>query len=187
MLKSALFFALAALVIGLSAPLLFSDGANFFGLGATPPSVASAPAARAPSATPSAQLQADSADSGFREASIAADARGQFHASALIEGQAVEMMVDTGATVVSLSAETAARLGVVPDPAVPKWRMMTANGVSFASPVVLRSLSVGSIDMFNVQAVVMAQGAGKTDLLGASFLKRLASVEQRDGVLLLKQ
>ena len=41
--------------------------------------------------------------------------------------------------------------------------------------------------MNDVEAVVMAPGAGSADLLGASFLKRLASVEQRDGVLVLKQ
>jgi aspartyl protease family protein len=182
-LKYALFFALAALVIGLCAPMLFPDGANFFSLGATPPSIVSAPTAPAPSP----QLQADSVDSGFREASIAADAGGQFHASVLIEGQAVEMMVDTGATVVAISAATAGRLGVFPDLGAAKWRMSTANGVSFASPVVLRRVSVGSIEMTDVQAVVMPREAGMIDLLGASFLKRLASVEQRDGVLLLKQ
>jgi aspartyl protease family protein len=182
-LKYALFFALAALVVGLSAPMLLSDGASFFAPGATPRSTAGAPAAPAPAP----QLQADRLDSGFREASLAADAGGQFHASALIEGQTVEMMVDTGATVVAISAATAARLGVFPDPGAAKWRMSTANGVSFASPVVLRRLTVGSIEMTDVQAVVMPREAGTIDLLGASFLKRLASVEQRDGVLLLKQ
>ena len=40
--------------------------------------------------------------------------------------------------------------------------------------------------MSDVEAVVMAPGAGAANLLGASFLKRLASVEQRDGVLVLR-
>jgi predicted aspartyl protease len=33
----------------------------------------------------------------------------------------------------------------------------------------------------------MAPGAGSANLLGASFLRRLASVEQRDGALALRQ
>ena len=65
--------------------------------------------------------------------------------------------------------------------------MNTANGDSFVSPVVLKQVSLGSIYMNDVQAVVMPPGAGTANLLGASFLKRLASVEQRDGVLVLKQ
>ncbi len=49
---------------------------------------------------------------GYREASIAADRGGQYRATALVEGQDVDVMVDTGATVVALTAETASRLGV---------------------------------------------------------------------------
>jgi predicted aspartyl protease len=41
--------------------------------------------------------------------------------------------------------------------------------------------------MNDVEAVVMPPGAGAANLLGASFLKRLAAVEQRDGVLTLRQ
>jgi aspartyl protease family protein len=183
MLKNALFFALAALVIGVSAPSWFPQGARVV---ATAPAVRDVAAPLAPAPAPPAEAAA-SGDSGFREASIPADAAGQFRASALIEGSPVDMMIDTGATVVAISAETAARIGIAPNPAAPKWRMNTANGVADVSPVSLRRISLGSIEMFDVQAVVMPSDAGTANLLGASFLKRLASVEQRDGVLLLKQ
>jgi aspartyl protease family protein len=172
MLKNALIFATAALIIGLSAPSFLPQGAA--------PVVAPAPPA--PVATPAA-----AGDAGYREASIPADAVGQFHANASIEGQEVEVMVDTGATMVALTAETAERLGVVVDPAAPKLRTHTANGDSLVSPVVLREVSLGSIEMNDVEAVVMPPGAAGDNLLGASFLKRLASVEQRDGVLALRQ
>ncbi len=178
MLKNALIFAAAALVLAFAAPSLL-------------PERVAAPAAPKPDAPARAvpvSSGADSpGDSGFREASIAADAVGQFHANALIEGQEVEVMVDTGATMVALSADTAARLGVVIDPAAPKLRTHTANGDSFVSPVVLKQVSLGSIYMNDVQAWIMAPGAGTANLLGASFLKRLAAVEQRDGMLVLKQ
>ncbi len=68
-----------------------------------------------------------------------------------------------------------------------KLRMNTANGVSAVSPVVLGRVTLGSIDMNDVEAVVMPPGTGTADLLGASFLKRLASVEQRNGMLVLRQ
>ena len=41
--------------------------------------------------------------------------------------------------------------------------------------------------MSDVEAFVLDASAGEVNLLGASFLKRLASVEQRNGVLILRQ
>lgn len=179
MLKNALFFALAALIIGASVPSLFPPAAHFFDAPGPQHDAAPAPEIQGQAAT--------RGGSGFGEASIAADAGGQFRTSALIEGQSVDVMVDTGATLVAITAETAERLGVSVDPAAPKWRVNTANGVSLVSPVTLRRVSVGDVEMVNVEAVVMPSGATTMNLLGASFLKRLASVEQRDGTLVLKQ
>ena len=181
MLKNALIFAIAALTIAFAAPALLvaPDG------GAAPG--ASTAAAIAPAPTAPATLAAVNRGPGDRAASIAADAGGQYRSRALIEGQDVDVMIDTGATVVALTSETAARLGVVLDPSRPRWKMNTANGVAFASPVTLRSVSLGAIYMDDVQAVVMPPGASSTNLLGASFLKRLVSVEQRDGMLVLRQ
>jgi predicted aspartyl protease len=41
--------------------------------------------------------------------------------------------------------------------------------------------------MNDVEALVLAPEAGEINLLGESFLKRLVSVEQRDGMLILRQ
>jgi aspartyl protease family protein len=181
MLKNALIFAIGALIIAFAAPswLAAPDG------GGAPGVPSPAPAAPAPAA-PVTAAAADPAP-GYREASIVADAGGQYRAKALVEGQDVDVMIDTGATVVALTSETAARLGVAIDPSRPRWKMNTANGVAFANPVTLRSVSLGAIYMDDVQAVVMPPGASSINLLGASFLKRLVSVEQRDGMLVLRQ
>jgi aspartyl protease family protein len=98
----------------------------------------------------------------------------------------VRMMVDAGATVVAVSAATAARLGLAPGPG-PKWTITTAIGRSLASPVTLDSVSFGGLYMNDVEALILAPEAGEVNLLGTSFLKRLVSVEQRDGMLILKQ
>jgi aspartyl protease family protein len=177
MLKNALIFAIAALTIAFAAPS-FIDGLSGRAAPDSPSPVAPPPAALATTANPGPD---------YRAASIAADAGGQYRARALIEGQDVDVMIDTGATVVALTSETAARLGVALDSSRPRWRMNTANGVALASPVTLRSVSLGAIYMDDVQAVVMPPGASSINLLGASFLKRLVSVEQRDGMLVLRQ
>ncbi len=41
--------------------------------------------------------------------------------------------------------------------------------------------------MNRIEALILAPEAGDVNLIGASFLKRLVSVEQRDGVLILRQ
>ena len=178
MLKNALIFAIAALTIAFAAPSLL------VGLGGR--AAPGAPSAAVVAPAPAALATVEPAPT-YRATSIAADAGGQYRARALIEGQGVDVMIDTGATVVALTSETAARLGVALDPSRPRWKMNTANGVAFASPVTLRSISLGAIYMGDVQAVVMPPGASSVNLLGASFLKRLVSVEQRGGMLVLRQ
>jgi aspartyl protease family protein len=181
MLKNALIFAIGALILAFAAPsLMVGLGGRAAPRAPSPVLVAPAPAA------PAAVAAAESAPS-YRSTSIVADAGGQYRARALIEGQDVDVMIDTGATVVALTSETAARLGVALDPSRPRWKMNTANGVALANPVTLRSVSLGAIYMDDVQAVVMPPGASSVNLLGASFLKRLVSVEQRDGMLVLRQ
>ena len=177
MLKGALTLSIAVLALALMAPALI-------------PGLATAPNGTAPVETaaeaPVAKRPAEPPTSGYREASLAADARGQYAAEALVEGVSVRMLVDTGASVVIISAATAARLGLTPS-AGPKWKIQTANGELLASPVTLASVSFGGLYLRDVQALILAPEAGDVNLLGASFLKRLVSVEQRDGLLVLRQ
>lgn len=124
--------------------------------------------------------------SGYREALLRADERGQYAADALLNGLPVRMLVDTGASDVFVSALTAARLGLVPSAGRPR-AIKTANGMSTARPALLSRLSFGGLYMNDVEALILTPEAGEVNLLGESFLKRLVSVEQRDGVLILRQ
>ena len=143
-----------------------------------------APAAAAADALPPALAERES--SGYREALLEADGRGQYAADALVNGLPVRMLVDTGASDVVVSASTAARLGLVPTGGRPRL-IQTANGKSTALPAVLNHLSFGGLYMNDVEALILAPEAGEVNLLGASFLKRLVSVEQRGGLLILRQ
>ena len=179
MVKGVLLFAIGAVAAALLAP---SDLDRLVAalLGSAPSAAPSAPAEEA------ASTPAESSASDYRETSIEADPRGQYVSDALVNGSPVRMMIDTGATFVALSASTATRIGLVPGPG-PKWTITTANGRSIASPVRLHAMSVGGLYMNDVEALILAPEAGDVNLIGASFLKRLVSVEQRDGVLILRQ
>ena len=65
--------------------------------------------------------------------------------------------------------------------------MQTANGQSTALPTVLRNVSLGGLYVSDVEALILTPDAGEVKLLGESFLKRLVSVEQRNGTLVLRQ
>ena len=94
---------------------------------------------------------------------------------------------DTGATFVSLSAETAQRIGLPVNESSYTARMTTANGIARAAPVMLNAVSVGDVYVPAVHGIVMDRQAGSVNLLGMSFLKRLSGVEQKSGQLILRQ
>ncbi len=155
-------------------------------LSARAPVAAAEPAPAAAAADPPSPAPAEAQASGYREAALQADGRGQYAAGVLVNGVPVQMLVDTGASEVVVSASTAARLGLVPSRGS-KRVMQTANGRSTASPTILRTVSLDGLYMNDVEALILAPEAGDVNLLGASFLKRLSSVEQRSGMLILRQ
>ena len=177
MIRGAFLFALAGFALVLAALARVPDFAP-----TRPHITPTAPPQAAVVAAPESEEKAI----GYREASLQADPRAQYSADALVNGSPVRMLVDTGATAVVISASTAARVGAVARSG-PKWRVKTANGEAIASPVILNSVSFGGLYLNDVQALILPPEAGEVNLLGASFLKRLVSVEQRDGILILRQ
>lgn len=105
---------------------------------------------------------------------LAADQSGHYLVDAAVGSKPVRFVVDTGATTVALSAETARRLGVMPAASAFTAASRTANGVVAVAPIRLQEIRVGGIRVAGVDAVVMPPGALSVDLLGMSFLSRLS-------------
>jgi aspartyl protease family protein len=112
---------------------------------------------------------------------------GHYAAEVRINGARIEMMVDTGATVVSLTEQTARRLSIFPLPEAYTATMHTANGIVRAAPVVLSEVRLGNISVRQVQAVVMPDRVLGMDLLGMSFLGRLSGFTVGNNEMVLKQ
>jgi aspartyl protease family protein len=123
--------------------------------------------------------------SGYR-VELRADATGHFMADAYINGRRVNIMVDTGATIVALSDEDAAAAGVFPREADFTGRVHTANGVARVAYVNLDTVSIGDITVRNVRAAVTERGKLTTSLLGMSFLSKLRRAEMSRGRLVLE-
>jgi len=116
---------------------------------------------------------------------ISADRNGQFTASALVNGVHVEMLADTGATLVVLTAEDAERIGI--DLAWLNFDtpVQTANGVAMTAKTILDEVSVGGIPVRDVDAIVTRAGLLTHSLLGMSYLGALHRFEIKGDQLVL--
>jgi aspartyl protease family protein len=105
-------------------------------------------------------------------ATITADLQGHFSTDGQVNGRPLRFVIDTGATLVSIPAGEARRLGV-PYTSGQKVLMRTANGTATGYLVKLDTVTVGSVTLHGVDAVVM-EGVGLSfSLLGMSFLNRM--------------
>lgn len=116
---------------------------------------------------------------------LTADARGHFFTTGSINGTSVRFLVDTGASMVSIGAGDARRMGIDPGKGVPGI-VNTANGQAPVSRVKLNSVRVGDVILNNVDALVHQHDLPVT-LLGMSFLNRMEMQRSGDTMTLTKR
>lgn len=109
---------------------------------------------------------------------LTAGSGGHFVSLGSINGQAVQFMVDTGATHVGLSASEAERIGLNYRAGQPV-RMNTANGTTQGWRTKLNSVRLGAVEIHDVDAVVTPQGMPYV-LLGNSYLSRFQMQRDND-------
>ena len=123
--------------------------------------------------------------SSLDEYRIAPNQQGHYITDVFINGQAVNVIVDTGATSVALKDEDAAALGIFPAPSDYKYQVSTANGLAKVARVRLRQVRLGFLTVDDVEAMVGERGALQTSLLGMTYLSKL-HVEMASGTLVLR-
>jgi clan AA aspartic protease (TIGR02281 family) len=100
---------------------------------------------------------------------------GEFALHAKINGVRAPMVIDTGATSVVLTWETAKAIGLPIEMLEYNVELETAAGYTKAARLTLDRLAVGALVEKSVPALVVPRGQLKTNLLGMSFLDRLES------------
>jgi aspartyl protease family protein len=110
-----------------------------------------------------------------------ADRRGHFSLTAAVNGAAIRLVIDTGASLVALTLDDARAAGIARNELVFNEITQTANGRVRFAPVMLREIRVEQLTIDNVPAAVIENL--DQSLLGMSFLKRLKSFEMREGTL----
>jgi aspartyl protease family protein len=141
----------------------------------------------APAAPQVRQAPASDGDTRARSVVIARNAHGHFDVDGRVNGRRIDFVVDTGASVVALTARDAARLGIRPSPNAYTADVKTANGMVRAAPARLDVVEIGSLQLRDVTALVLPNEALTDNLLGLSFLSRLHRFEYSDGKLVLEQ
>ncbi|OMG51904.1 aspartyl protease [Azonexus hydrophilus] len=106
-----------------------------------------------------------------------ADGQGHFFTTGVINGVSVRFLVDTGASMISLGASDARRMGLDFNRGQ-KGMSQTANGQVVVSKIQLDNVRVGGVTLHQVDAVIH-QTDMPIALLGMSFLNRMEM--QRDG------
>jgi aspartyl protease family protein len=120
-----------------------------------------------------------------RSVQIPRSENGEFTLHAKINGVRVPMMIDTGATSVVLTYETAKAAGLPLELLEYDVDVETAGGHARAARLTLDRLAIGRLVERSVPALVVPRGQMKTNLLGMSFLNRLESWEVRADRLML--
>lgn len=113
------------------------------------------------------------------ETSVRMAPDGHYWVEASVNGEKVRFLIDSGATMTSISRETAERVGIRGGDGFPAL-VQTANGIVQAQRGEAETVRVGNIERRNVD-VYVSDAFGDMNVLGMNFLSSLRSwgVERR--------
>jgi aspartyl protease family protein len=121
------------------------------------------------SLVPGAAITKNQGEMEFRKAGD-----GHFYINAVVNGQEIRFMVDSGATDIVLSQKDAKKLGIEANDLNYNKIYFTANGTTRGASVRISYLKIGDYEMHDFYASV-TEGRLEKSLLGMAFLSRFAS------------
>ena len=125
-------------------------------------------------------------ETGTGAVTIPRSADGHYYLTALVNGEAIRFVVDTGATDMVLTRQDAERAGLSPETLNYLGRATTANGEVRTAYVRLSEVQLGEVRDFDVPAVVN-DGEMPQSLLGMGYLQRWGRIEIANNELILKR
>ena len=118
---------------------------------------------------------------GVNEVRLQQNRQGHYVASGRINGEAVEFLLDTGATMVAIPGHIAEKLGLEWGPGM---TVITANGVVPVYATRLEEVTLGNITLNNVRAAISPSMYQDSILLGMTFLRQLEFTQRNDQLVL---
>lgn len=132
------------------------------------------------------QAEEDSSSRG-RTHEIPIGRNGQYFTEGRMNGRSVKMLVDTGASFLSLPENVARKIGIFPRPSDFKVSISTANGMAKAARVTVKEMRLGGIRLRDVDALIVKEGLLEITLLGMSALGKLERFDFSNDTLILVQ
>ena len=119
------------------------------------------------------------------EVVISAQRDGHFLLEARIDGRPTRMLVDTGASIVTLRESDALKAGIRPREQDYRIPFSTANGEVLGAPAILPALTIKDITLRDLEIVVLPDDKLSMSLFGVNGLNRFESREvNRDRLIL---
>lgn len=135
-----------------------------------------------PSGATSTKIAAQASGSAQR-LTLSPDTNGHFHTRVTINNVEVEGVIDTGASMVAISAATAHEMGI--SLAGSKiGQFQTANGSVYSYIKVMPLVKVGEIEMYNVEVSISERSP---TLVGMNVLRRFKINQENGQMILMKQ
>ena len=118
------------------------------------------------------------------ETRVALSPDGHYWLNAEVNGVPARFLVDTGATLTAISADTAQRAGLEQRRDRLPVTMTTANGTITVPTTTVDEIRFGNVAAFGLDAVI-APNIGETNVVGMNLLSRLAQWRVEQGTLVL--
>jgi aspartyl protease family protein len=122
-------------------------------------------------------------DTGTKEVVLQRNRQGHYLSAGFINGEAVQFLLDTGATDVAIPMDVARKVNLNLGY---QGQAQTANGLTTVYDTQLNELRLGNIILNNIDASIVPNMNGETILLGMSALQKI-EFTQRGETLTLRQ
>jgi aspartyl protease family protein len=123
---------------------------------------------------------------GGNKVKLAPDSRGHFVTEGQVNGQPIRFLVDTGASLISMSTAEAQRIGIDYRKGERGYSIVADGRRVPVYRVKLDSVTVGDITVFGVDASI-GEGSMGVALLGMSFLNRMEMQRDSQSLTLIKR
>jgi len=117
---------------------------------------------------------------------LKANAAGHFVAQVDVNGRQFSMLVDTGATMLTLSHDDARKAAIPVTSTDFKHSVNTAAGPLKVARVKVGRVGVGPLMGRDLEALVLPAGTGNTSLLGMNYLRSLSSYEVKADKMIMR-
>ncbi len=118
---------------------------------------------------------------------IAKNRDGHFYTDLMINRRNVNVLIDTGASILALRDSDAEAVGLYPKPADFKFPVNTANGQTMAARMMVQEIELGRLTVRDADVFILPDEQLAKNLLGMNVLSEMGRVEFNQAELIIEK